>query len=151
MLICHGKELYLTVATLEATGWVFITVRPLPDDQTLLVKHLNFGYKAKCFAVWPRRETLLVRETFACVNKRCLELFSKYRKTLAKQSNNVCQTFEFSLLSKMFYHLITSKTKMFSVFFFKNIVNKIWFLLAKQCFATWPKVQTLIGKQISIV
>ncbi len=40
---------------------ISVSVRSWPNDQTLFVKYLKFDNQTKCFTVWSRRKTLLVK------------------------------------------------------------------------------------------
>ncbi len=51
-----------------------------PNDQTLLVKHLQFANEAKCFTVRPHHKTLLVIH----LSKVFLKFFIAERALLAK-------------------------------------------------------------------
>ncbi len=78
-----------------------IRLRPQPNDQTLLVKHLIFACQAKCLTVSPRPKTLLV-QYFCCIKQK---MFLNFFKNITPQIllNSACQAM-FDRLTGRFKH-----------------------------------------------
>ncbi len=71
-------------------------IRPWPNDQTLLFKHLQFTRQANCFTVLPRQKTLLVHKTtrtslFQNVGQQCFGRGQMVKHLLLSQFKMVDQ------------------------------------------------------------
>ncbi len=77
MLFVDSIEMLITYGSFRECSWKYYIFN-WPNDQTLLVKHLNFSCQAKCLTIWPRPKTLLAQYFLFASSKTVLELFQKH-------------------------------------------------------------------------
>ncbi len=86
---------------LESNAWQILLcdvakrgLKPWPNDQTMLERHLRFAFKTKCLTVWPYQRTLLLKH-FVVVSSKIESLknvsveLAMFRD-VAKRTNIAC-------------------------------------------------------------